>query len=383
MSEDTILLNPEEIKKRREKKQSEEVVEHVVEKSNEKYFNKAGTVAIQYESMNRFDTPDILYFSDYSIEDVNDITLTRPEDIFENLICILNKLVKTDVPVKIENMTIDEFLETLVGIKLQFNTHKHIHRWICDCQSPLDEKDRQINEFEIDLRTIQYVSIEEADEKLREYYRKVFEIYSDEEWKEYLLAKYSNNPLSDINAYTREEEVKKIKITEPINLPLDGHVYSFVFTRIKHLIDGQKLAQKQYSGRIKQIQNKRETNVPLAELKQKKDDELNKLKDEQNKKSVLYARSLTLEKLDGKVLSNEERIQIFPKLSRNIMFELINFLDQIHFGINDEREMICSICGKSERGLLQQELNPIELLPLDSSSTGKHREHSRINIYFG
>lgn len=382
MSEDNVLLTPDEVKKRRERKQETKIEQE--KKEDTKFYNRGGTVAVNFESQGRFSIPETLFFKDYSVEDVNNLTLSRQEDILENILSIMEHLKNEDAKCKIADMTIEEFLESLIGIKKQFNTTQHVHRWICNnCQSDVDEEDRVVNETVIDLNNIQYKSIEEADEILREYYKKQFEMATDEDWKNYLFTRYKNDPIINIDEYTRDEEVSKIKIKEPISINPDGHIYEFRLTRIGDVVEAQKIAAKKYGGKIKNVQNRKEANSPLAQLKEKKKEEIDDLKYEQGKYTLLVAKALSLISVDGKELNNEEKIATYSKLSRNTYLEINDFINQFKFGICHEQEFTCSVCGKVDKRWLRQELNPLDLLPLDTDTTRNSRKSSAINICVG
>lgn len=383
MSEESILLSPEEIQERRKKIKETEEKKVSVPSDSQKYFNRGGTVAINYESCGRFSIPSTLYFKDYTIEDVNNLAISRQEEILENVVTILNKSVNQDANCKIEDMTVEEFLETLIGIKAQFNTNQHVHRWLCSCQEKEQEEERTPSETIIDLTTLQYTSIEQADSKLREYMKETFESMSDEEWKSYLFEKYKDSPLDSIESYTKEEELAKIKIKEPIMYFVNGHSYEFRLTRIGDLVTAQKLASKQAAPKIKQIQSRKEPNIPLLELKTKKEKEIEDVKFEQTRKATLYSRALSLLKVDGKPLPENERIEYYKNLPRQALLDFITLIDNAVFGVNDEREITCNLCGKTERRSLRQDINPVELLPLDPDSSRTVRKSSGTRIYFG
>lgn len=384
---ESMLLNPVEVQERRRKKVEKENIQQPIDlalpSETNKFYKRGGRVAINYESMGRFSIPATLYFKDYTIEDVTDLTLSRQEDILETVISILNKCKNEDADCKVEDMTVEEFLETLVGMKIQFNTSKHIHRWMCKCQIGIEDNEKSPSEAEVDLTSLQYTSIEEADKTLQEHFRILFNAMNDEEWKEYLFSKYKENPLEDIDSYTKEEEIQKIKLTEPIIYPHEGKKYAFRLSRIGDVVIGAKVAQKQYASRIKAIQSRKETNVSLVESKAKKEKEIEDLRIEQMKKATLYARALSLISIDGKSLPETERIEYYKKLPRQGLIDFINLLNNAVFGVNDERILTCNLCGSTEGRVLRQEFNPIELLPLDSDTSRKLRKSSGVTVYFG
>jgi hypothetical protein len=384
-NEESLLLTPEEVGRRRSRKEveAEQQIKHSLPSSNEKFYNRGGRVAINYESLGRFSIPATLYFKDYTIEDVNDLTLSRQEDILETVISILNKCKNEDAQCDVADMTVEEFLETLIGMKSQFNTSIHIHRWLDKCQTSVDEEERTFSESEIDLNTLKYSSIEEADQKIQAYFKDLFSLMSPEEWKNYLYSKYQDNPLENIDTYTKEEEIKTIRLTEPIIYPFNGKKYAFRLTRIGDVVKGQKIAQKQFAAKIKAIQNKRDPNIPLNELKVRKERELEDVKIEQTRKATLYSRALSLISIDGKSIPENERISHYKDLPRQGLIDFINLLDNAVFGVNDERELTCNLCNEAERRLLRQEINPVELLPLDTNTTRKLRKSAGVTLYFG
>jgi len=374
---ENLILNPDVVEKRRKEKNNLNLPSET-----SKFFNKGGKVTINYESKGRFSIPETLYFNDFTVEDINNLATSKQEDILENIVTILNNCVVSTEPIKIEDMTLEEFLETLIGIKQQFNSPIHIHRWMCNCQLKEEESERKLCETEIDLSSLKYFSIEEADKKIQEYLTPIFESMTQEEWINFLKNKYPNQEVN-YSTYSKEEEIQKIKIKEPIIYYWENTKFEFRLTRVGDLIKGINIAYKQYYPQIKQIQNKKDNSIPLYELKIWKEKEIEKLRTEQMSKASLYARAMSLLKVNDKPLPDMEKIEYFKKMPRQALLDLISFFDKIVFGINDEREMTCNFCGNTERRYLRQDINPIDLLPLDFNTSRKLSKHSRLNIYFG
>jgi len=378
MSEETAILTPEEVKVRREKKAIE-----IEEKkaTKEKYFNRGGRVAINYETMGRFNIPPVLYFKDFSVEDENNLLLTRQEDVLETLVAILNTLKNSDADCKVEDMLTEELFETLIGIEKQFDTTQHIHSWVCDCQNEIDEQDRKINETEIDLNTLQYKSIDDSDEILKNFYKEKFASMSDEEWKIYLFTRYKDNPIMNINEYTRSEEVIKIKIKEPFQLKIDGQMYMFRFTRVGDMIKAKKMASEKFSQKIKIVQNRKDPNIPLIGLRDQKKEEIDKLKYEEIKYMFLAMRALSLLTVNGKELTDEEKVNMYAAIPRNVQAEIRNFIDQFKIGVQHEQEFTCPLCGRSDKRLLQREIDFYELLPTAISSKRKLGKRPGVDFF--
>lgn len=382
--EKSILLSLEEVEKRKQRR-SESVIQKPIEdkkESKDKFYNRGGTVAINYETMGRFNIPSTLYFKDFSTTDESDLLLTRDDDLLETTINILNKLKNQDAKCDVGDMLKEEFFETLIGIKKQFDTTKHTHLWICDCQDSLPSEDQKVNETEIDLTKIEYKSITEADEILKNYYKDVFANLSESDWTNYIAVRYKDNPSLELENLTKEQEIGTIQIKEPFLIKYE-HTYAFRFSRIGDLVKAKKLAVAKFAPKFKELQTRKNPNGPLTEIKLQRQEELNKLKEDQGKYEFLVSRALTLLKVDDKELNDNEKIEIFSKLPRAIDYEMRNFLSQFKFGIQHEQEFTCPICGKVDKRLLQREIFIYELLPTQSITKRDNKLPTRSNIYVG
>lgn len=393
MSKD-IFLNPNEIEKRRGRKQIINTnLENEIEnsetkktetKSIEKFYKRSGKACIEFESMGRFDLPNKLYFTDYLVEHVNDLTLAGEDTLLETVIAILDEIKNEDFTESIGNALLEEFMEVMVGIKVTFNSISHEHKWVCqECEKNKKEDEETVyNDYIINLKELKYKSIEEADQILRDLYRPKFLEMSDSNFEEYLKRKYKEEYTNNLSEYDRDTEVNKIRIEEPLSQNIDGDIYSFRFMRIKDLIKAKSIVEKKYSGKIKMIQNKTVHGVNAESLKLQKKEELDKINKEKAKEILITTRALSLISLNGKELNDEEKIAIYRKIPRGALFEFIDFLDKIKFGIQDEREFVCPQGHVSKR-LLQRRLDPLEFLPIESASSDKFKESKGVNIFIG
>jgi hypothetical protein len=389
-SEESLLINPEELRRKRTQRivddieQDKKSIEGVKDKLG-KIYNKGGQVAVNYETCGRFTMPPILYFKDFTISHVNDLTLSRQEDLLENLVVVLQQIKNEDATVNVEDMLIEEFLETLIGVKMEFNTPIHIHPWICECQNNIQAELQKVNESEIDLRTLKYKSILEVDEEMKAYFKSLYDEMADQEFIDYLRKKYDNDPnMSYVkNAETIDKEVKQIKIKEPITVTDElGNAYSFRFLRVKDLLNAQKLSENKYASKIHALKNKKYSNESLVSSKMQKEKEIDNVKYQQEKDIILFARAFSLIKYNGKELTAEESINIYKKAPRSILMQITEFMDKLQFGIFDERELTCPECGEVRKRLLRQDINPYELLPLDVDTKREQRKHSKLNVCF-
>jgi len=344
--------------------------------------NNAGKLKIDYETMGRFDIPKVLYFEDYSVEHVNNLSLCNEENILETLVAILNDIKNQDSNCRIEDMLIEEFLETMIGIKMTYNTSTHIHKWICTCQYNVPEKERIINDLPVDLKTLSYIFIEQADESLRDFYKKVFDDMTKEEFREIVARRHKN--AEGYENITIEEELKTIRIKEPFYQDIDGNIYGFNFTRIRDLLNAQNYISNKYAGRIKQIKNKQVHGKSPVELRDIREKEMDKLNLEKAKDTLTCAKALTITEYNGKnVEGAEEKIELYKKLKRGHLLEYNNFLDQMKFGIETEKEFECPECGQLDKRSLQQGLDPFEFLPFDPVEPNALRRHTGRNIFVG
>jgi hypothetical protein len=384
---DSLILKPEEVQRRRattqqNKQEQEEQVQ---------IQNFAGAVKIEFESMGRFDTPPVLYFKDYTNKDVNDIILSNPNDLLFTIISILNKNKVNEENFNVENMTPEDLIETLIAIKIQFESPFHTLRWICECQREKEEQDRQINSIDLNLIDLNYKSIEQVEQEMKDYFKEVFSNMTDTQFTDYLYKKYKNNPLDDIESHTREKEIDSIKVKEPFTILNNDDTYTIRYPRMKDLLEAVRYAEKIYSPKIKNIQNRKEANIPLSEVKAKKEEELQKLKEEQGRLIILYSKSLLLQTKNGVTLSTKEKFEEYSNIMpRTVNTYIDKIFEQLQFGLQHEMELCCPMCGNSTKRLLQQGIDPRELLPYGDnnkpntvSTNGESRVNTGLNIYFG
>lgn len=384
-SDESLLINPEELTKRKRIIDEDISIAKTIEKTGNKFYNHGGMATVEFETMGRFNIPAVMYFNDYTTQDINDITLSRQEDLLKNLVVILNRSKSSEFEVNVEDMLLDEMLEILIGMKIEYNSIMHNHPWICDCQQYIESEAQVVNSTEIDLTTLKYKSIEEADESMKEYFKEIFEQLSDEQFQQYINIKYKNEPETNLENITKESELKKIKLEEPIGFKDDKeNIYSFRFVRVKDLLDATKLVSLKYASKFKNIKNKQTPqNMPLVDFKNQKEKDLEDLQHQQGKDLVLYSKAFSLIKYNGKTLTKDESVKYYKSMPRKLLFRVNKFFEKIKFGIVDERELECPLCGNSSRRLLRQEFNPFEFLPLDDDSTNIKKRTTGLDIFIG
>ena len=379
--EESILINPRKLRESRK--------EIKTENDEIKFRKKGNTVEINFESEGRFSAPESMWFEDYNVEHVQQIATIEMDDMLETTAAILEELKNKDCNCSIGDLTSSEFLECLIGIKYKFESPMIKHYWMCKCQNDKMEEEQKLNEVMIDISTLKYRSIKEADEKFKLMFKDDFANITDAEFKEYLKDKYAKQPMENYDVWTREQELEVIQVKEPIyyRSKNNGNLYGFELMRIKHVVTAQREVNKMYRPKIKAIVNRPNTyNVPLPEFKSEKEEEIKKIDRMKAKDILLYSQAYTLISINGQTgLNNGEKVKKYSELKREEYFDLGNYLNDIEYGIHDEREFKCPLCGTVERRLLQREINPIELLPLnpDTQKQTKQEGNRRPTIYFG
>ena len=389
-NEEVVFLSDEEVKERKKRSRTKKKPENFNEEKvlEQKNIAENGLCEITFESQGRFDIPAILSFKPYTTLDINNMVLTRQEKIVDILLNILNNLNTDKESCDLSNMLMEEFLELMIAMKLRFMTPKHEHAWICDCQYKLSEDDQQINNTEIDLRTLQYTTITEADKILQDYYMPIIKGMTNVDFDQWKNSTFSNElSKEEIDALNVEEAVGLVKIEEPIciNAP-DGHSYRFRFNRIGDLIIARKMADNKFSGKFKAVQQMRynQKNENMAAYKHRKEEAMTDLQEEKAKYAIHVADAMRLLAIDNEVVtSNQHKVDKFGKIDTQVTQELTFFLDSLSFGINDTRDLVCPLCGETKQRSLRRSLNPIEFLPINVNTSRDRKLASGFSVSFG
>ena len=337
--------------------------------------NSDGKLKIELESCGRFDLPDTLYVEGYTFQDIQDLATSREEDILPNLVAILDKR-KHGTTTSISKATIEEFYEILLSIKGNFYSNSHVHHWMCDCQDKLPDNQKKTSSVTIDLKNVKFRSILEAEDVLKKQLFEALSSYTPEKYTEYLIKKYGSNI-----GITVEEEVNNFRIKEPLGFrDAKGNFIQTRLVRVEDLIFGYQVATRMFRGKIHKVRNMYKANMGKDQLEEFKVEETRYLEFEKSKKALLYTRARTLVSINGKPFpSDEEKIKYFLTLDLDTLNKYNNFLDTFSFGIYDELETECEFCGKTDRGYLQQFINPMEFIPLESSKGDSADRKSRVS----
>jgi hypothetical protein len=355
------------------------------------YLNYGSTVKVEFESSGRFGNPAILVLKDYSARHIHDLVTSKEEDIFETLVGILNQCVVEPAGFDVGNLTNDEFLEVMIGMKLAFDNSTYTHRWIHNidnCQGKVSEYDeKKISEFQIDLSQVKMTSIEESDDKIKEFYRSKLQEFSEEQFKAYLMTKYNREMESTI-----DEEIDKVKIQEPFLIKGYDCDYEFNLIRVKDLLLAHKMASREINHKIRVEKNKpikqdqnRDANI------QEKEDRLDKLNREKGQKILSYAQAFSLRfvRRNGNRIpldTPDQKIKEYNNMPRAVVINYLKAIETIEYGVNHEVDMVCEHCNGTERGYLQRIITPLDLIPLSNdknNSTSRNvRQSSGFDFYF-
>jgi len=322
-------------------------------------------VRIPFETRGRFQTPAVLKFQDYSTRDISNLVMSKGETLIETLIAIITE--KADDPnFKAENMLIEEFYEVLIGLKAQFaeDGRSYSYQWLCKCQDPVDDADKIFSKVQIDLSRLKYTSIEEAEEKIRIELHAELSKYTEEQYKSYLRIKYKDEEFRSI-----DQVVKEFRIQEPMYLLVGKTLYELRFSRIGDLARSLKISSSKFNAKIRAVRARQPKHgVPGNITQAEKEEEISKLEEEKEKDTVLLSQALCLVRKDGIELNYEQRIQEFGNIPKNIFGKYADYRSKMRFGLQDERDVECNLCGRVEKRSLHRDLTFVSLLPFQSNT---------------
>lgn len=345
-----------------------------------------GRLKVEFETMGRFDLPDSMFYDNYKTSDIQELGLTRDEDLTATLVSILDKRNVGNNKVSLNDALMEEFYEVLINIKAQYDTPEHIFHYMCDCQNGKPDNQRLPSKYKVDLTKLKYRSITEAEENLR----KIMKPFLDEMTDEDFLNIYVKKVYGKVIETTREAELQKIKIKEPLmfkSLVKSNEVLQLRFTRVKDLIFAMQVVSRMFAPKIKKIRNTYKANVKEEELNEWKQTEIEKLDIEKVKRAIEFTKAQSLISVNGKPFDNQQdKINYYLNMDLIDMKALSNYFDAISFGVYDEREMTCEHCGKTEKRELHREFSPMEFLPTQNdkrdSATSNISRHSIGNFFF-
>lgn len=358
IKETKITLPPDEIIKEFKQDENFDIPEDI-----DKFKVIDDRVKIDFETRGRFSTPATVNFSDYTTRDISNLVMSKGETMMETLIAILSE--KADVTgFKAEDLLVEEFYEVLLGLKAQFaeDGRAFVYQYLCKCQKDIDEKDQILSKETIDLHNLKYTSIEQAEEKIRAGMREELSKYSAEQMKKYIRVKYK-----DDRERTIDQIVEDFRIQEPLYILVKDNVFELRFTRVGDLARAIKIASTKYNAKIRAVKARPgRQGVPGEEIASEKAEEIAKLEEQKEKDTVLISQALCLVRKNGIELNYEQRIQEFSQIPKNIFGKYADYRSKMRFGLNDERDFKCNLCGHTERRALHRDFTIFTLLPFQS-----------------
>jgi len=344
--------------------------------------NSSYTLSIHYATEGRFSIPAIVRWRDYSVKDITDLSIVNEDTFLDVLVDILNQMNKENI--NTEDMLLWELYQTLIELKRNFISEKHIHFWFCECQNK--ENDKKISKGEIDLNILQYKYINEYDQEIKKEWEKTLQYLTDEEKKQILGNR------------TEEEFLNNIKIKEPFRFQFDEGIEIIArFVRVGDMKEAIRESIKLYKPKYSSIETQiykytKSGNVDqVLKLRQQKE-ELDK---ERALFIMLYSRAKSI--LDLKIQGREElyfkdrsmkdKIEILESLPRNVIYYVGNYLDGINFFQDIEVDLECELCGKKNTKTFPRDFNLLELLPYSSdkdvSTEYRPKIHRNVKVLFG
>jgi rubrerythrin len=349
----------------------------------------SGAVGIEFSTGGRFTTPKLGYYKYYTTKQINDLGLTRQDDKLETLLSILNQ-VNVNNEIQAEDLLLEELFEVVVAIKRKFRGNWHTHKWYCEeCQKDVEDKDKVVSEMDIDLSTLKEISIEESDDNFRSFMKQRYEKLKTQNPTIFLQQMKILKPDLSIdipNDVNIDEVLKNINIKEPFNItcPVTKKKYSFRFTRVGDYIKAKRFIDLKYSPQLKNVKKERwNSKGSLAEFKHSQEFKLNQLNEQKAKDTLLAAKAFSLVTVNGKELKDTERFNELSNMNPITAEALAEVLENQKFGIQDERDYTCNLCGHTERGYLMRRTSVLEFILDNSSSNGRSRLSNEEIVLFG
>jgi hypothetical protein len=346
-------------------------------------------VGIEFSTGGRFTTPKLGYYKYYTTKQINDLGLTRQDDKLETLLSILNQ-VNVNNEIQAEDLLLEELFEVVVAIKRKFRGNWHTHKWYCEeCQKDVEDKDKVVSEMDIDLSTLKEISIEESDDNFRSFMKQRYEKLKTQNPTIFLQQMKILKPDLSIdipNDVNIDEVLKNINIKEPFNItcPVTKKKYSFRFTRVGDYIKAKRFIDLKYSPQLKNVKKERwNSKGSLAEFKHSQEFKLNQLNEQKAKDTLLAAKAFSLVTVNGKELKDTERFNELSNMNPITAEALAEVLENQKFGIQDERDYTCNLCGHTERGYLMRRTSVLEFILDNSSSNGRSRLSNEEIVLFG
>lgn len=359
-------------------------------KENIKFRKLGKLLKAEFETNGRFDAPPVIYMRDYKTDHVNHLATARPEDIFETIVAVLEEckdIEATGTDWSVGDLIDSEFLELMIGMKMQFDSPMHRHYWYCKCQNEVDDEFKKPSMQEIDLRHLTFASVEEVEEELRAQFLGYFQ--DEDFFKGYVERKYGG-PREDV---TPESESQFVGIKEPFFILAEDddtdHINSFLFSymRVRNMVEAYRDAAAEFDPIIRQVRNRQSGSLDKRKVSESKKTEIDKLQRKKAEAALKYAQAYCIIGFNDETdLSKADKVKLYGKLGRSGMMSLFNVWDSGKCGVRYDYESVCNLCGHTESRSLQRHVNPLELLPFSGNNEldpkSRIQRTSAFNVYF-
>lgn len=374
------ILSPKKVAEKKEAietKQKEETF-----KAN----NLGEYIKIPLSTGGRFDFPDIVYFKPYTTEDLTDLNASRPEDILETLIFILNKNKIPSITAQCENLLLEELLD--IEAALYGTVFDPLVEYPVTCDEDSCSNDKPFY-HKLNINTLDKLSIENVEDNIRESYRELFETDQDA-FKDYLNRKYKGE------SKTIDEAISDIVIKEPLNIIMhDNNVIQIKFVRVGELARATKEAYKKYQYDLRKVNNKKYKQLSDEDAKIQKEIDFENIQISMFKEIAAGANASSLVAINGKPFESYiEKVEYYKNMPPKYGERFKENSERVKFGINHTFEAKCPNpkCGEKkiervEHGSLLSDLIPtgnsrFNKTDKNISPEGKPPRFERVGIYF-
>ena len=333
--------------------------------------NPARYVTLDFDSKGRLGGVEpVMNFEVYDMDSIHDFSMMNADTIIDTVANAVERCSETKM--NISEVLVSDFTEITRGIRVHFYDKMIKHRWFhSKCQNKYPEDERKQSTTDINAATINTRTIEEADAALQKWMAERLKEMSPEQRKKYIEAKYPE----DASDRTDAELLADVKVTDNMAAMVpsrDGDGYDkvvFGYMRMGHWISGQHKAVIAYSEDLKALRRRlRPQSTPMSEWKAHLEWEASKLRRTRDKDTMVFAKALTIKSVNGKTLSDKEKIAYYRTMPSTAMDTLSGLMDLTHIGIDDERLLECDLCGESERRSLHRQISPYDFLPTGNAS---------------
>ena len=325
------------------------------------------TVRIDFESRGRWGNPEHLYLKDFTAGHLNAIVTSRPEEILEVICKCLQDCVADPTDFDITELTLDEWYEAMLGMKVQFDSPVFEYEWQCECQE--GEDNPKTSMMMLNLSEVGTRSIEDVDEETREALKTYMQSLDGDAGDEWARKRWPDGDY--------EKGINEFIVEEPFWFGYGEVMYGYCLPRIRDIIRSFQYSARVYDNQIQKIKK----NKAIKE-------------DLERKKAGLaleYSQALCLTKkrVGDKIedVKEKDRLAIHRSLPSSLLTKLLKTYHAMSCGVNHSFDRKCEHCKTTERRWLRQDVSVFDFLTFirDSKpdSEGESSESAIPHVLFG